>query len=84
LRDWLKRPDYIFYDKNLTAIVPMEFCYPGKGKFGYLPPQPECTAKWHSLLIKPDPLKIILLVGKYAQYYYLKNKLTLTARLINW
>ena len=73
-----------FYDKNTLSIVPMGFCYPGKGKSGDLPPRKECAPKWHPLLVKKDPRKIILLVGKYAQDYYLRVKKTLTERIRNW
>tara|TARA_R110002124_G_scaffold44656_3_gene135909 strand:- start:8799 stop:8912 length:114 start_codon:yes stop_codon:yes gene_type:complete len=33
--------DEDFYDKSKIAIIPMGFCYPGKGKQGDLPPRPE-------------------------------------------
>ncbi|WP_421958284.1 uracil-DNA glycosylase family protein [Pseudoalteromonas phenolica] len=32
LRDWLGVTEAQFYDPDLFAIVPMAFCYPGKGK----------------------------------------------------
>lgn len=38
LRSWLGVHDEEFYDENKFAIVPMGFCYPGKGKSGDLPP----------------------------------------------
>lgn len=63
----------------------MGFCYPGKGKSGDLPPRPECAPLWHDLLMKNMPdIKLTLLVGSYAQSYYLKkhsyNTLTETVR----
>lgn len=84
LRVWLKMTEQQFFDKNIMSIVPMGFCYPGKGKSGDLPPRKECAPKWHPLLVKLDPSKIILLVGKYAQDYYLRDQKTLTERIKNW
>ncbi|GAC20069.1 uracil-DNA glycosylase family protein [Paraglaciecola arctica] len=84
LRVWLNMSKHTFYDKNTLSIVPMAFCYPGKGKSGDLPPRTECAPKWHPLLVQQEPTKIILLVGKYAQDYYLKDKRTLTERIKNW
>lgn len=84
LRDWLDISEDTFYDKNTLSIVPMGFCYPGKGKSGDLPPRLECAPKWHPLLIQQDTSKVILLVGKYAQDYYLRDKKTLTERVKNW
>ena len=47
LRRWLKLDKPTFYDERHIAIVPMGFCYPGKGKSGDLPPRPECAPLWH-------------------------------------
>ena len=61
----------------------MGFCYPGKGKSGDLPPRKECAPLWHpSLLEHMHQVKLVILVGKYAQDYYLNdpNK-TLTSRV---
>jgi uracil-DNA glycosylase len=53
----------------------MGFCYPGKGKSGDLPPRKECAPLWHNLIFSQlDNVKLTLLIGKYAQDYYLKNK----------
>ncbi|WP_233267360.1 uracil-DNA glycosylase family protein [Paraglaciecola sp. L3A3] len=84
LRDWLNIDEACFYNKDILAIVPMGFCYPGKGKSGDLPPRPECAPKWHSDLLKTSRPKLILLIGKYAQDYYLPDKKSLTARLQGW
>jgi uracil-DNA glycosylase len=84
LRIWLEMTEQTFYDKNTLSIVPMGFCYPGKGKSGDLPPRPECAPKWHPLLVQKNTSKVILLVGKYAQDYYLRDKRTLTERIRNW
>jgi uracil-DNA glycosylase len=66
------------------SIVPIGFCYPGKNKSGDLPPRPECAPKWHPLLVPQDTSRVVLLVGKYAQDYYLADKRNLTERVKNW
>ena len=72
LRKWLNMDRDTFYNNPSIAIVPMGFCYPGKGKSGDLPPRPECYAAWHKKLfaLMPD-VEIILLIGLYAQKQYL-------------
>ena len=82
LREWMQVTREQFYDPEQIAIVPMGFCYPGKGASGDLPPRRECAPLWHERLLAAMPnLRCILLIGSYAQNYYLaKNKkLTLTA-----
>ncbi|QNJ97550.1 uracil-DNA glycosylase family protein [Constantimarinum furrinae] len=75
LRKWLNVSDEDFYDTAKFAIVPMGFCYPGRGKSGDLPPRKECAAQWHEQLMHSMPkLKLTLLVGMYAQNYYLKDR----------
>lgn len=39
LRRWLGVSKEQFYDDQLFALVPMGFCYPGKGNSGDLPPR---------------------------------------------
>jgi uracil-DNA glycosylase len=73
LRDWLDMDDETFYDERGIAIVPMGFCYPGvNDKGGDLPPRPECAPMWHKPIRDALPnVKLILLVGQYAQKFYL-------------
>jgi len=83
LRDWLGVEKDVFYDTSKIALVPMGFCYPGTGKSGDLPPRKECAPLWHTKLFsKFQNVQLILLVGKYAQDYYLgktaKKNLTTT------
>ena len=74
LRAWLGMDAAEFYDPTKTAVLPMGFCYPGKGKSGDLPPRPECAPLWHpSLLPYLAPRRLTLLVGRYAQAAYLKE-----------
>jgi uracil-DNA glycosylase len=81
LRRWLGVSKEEFYNNQLFGIMPMGFCYPGKGTSGDLPPRPECAPKWHNLLLaKMNHVQLILLIGQYSQKYYLreKSKSTLT------
>lgn len=74
LRRWLGVTDAQFYNKSLFSIMPMDFCYPGKGAHGDLPPDPECAKKWHPEILKRmlnKPLKI--LIGTYAINHYLAD-----------
>ena len=86
LRQWLQLEPERFYDESLVAIVPMGFCYPGRGKSGDLPPEPACAPLWHERLLEQMPnLALVLLVGSYAQNHYLgKSRETLTQRVQRW
>ncbi|CAM1349116.1 uracil-DNA glycosylase family protein [Tenacibaculum insulae] len=87
LRNWLGVTDDEFYDVKNFAIIPMGFCYPGKGKSGDLPPRKECAPKWHDVILNEMPnVKLIILIGMYAQKYYLKQsaKKTLTETVGNF
>lgn len=73
LREWLGVDKKTFYDAAKIALVPMGFCYPGKGKSGDLPPRPECAPLWHeSLLGKMKKVELVILIGQYSQKYYLR------------
>lgn len=81
LRNWLGVDKANFYNSNLVALMPMGFCFPGTGKTGDLPPRPECAPLWHDkLLAFMKKVKLTLLIGQYAQDYYLGNtkKVSLT------
>ena len=85
LREWLGVDEAAFYDTARFAIIPMGFCYPGKGSSGDLPPRPECAPLWHPQLFEQLPdIRLTLLIGQYAQRYYLgeraKRNLTETVR----
>jgi uracil-DNA glycosylase len=86
LRQWLQLDHECFYDESQIAIMPMGFCYPGRGKSGDLPPPPECAPLWHELLLQRLPaLELVLLVGSYAQNYYLgRSRETMTERVRRW
>lgn len=85
LRNWLQIDKTTFYDTTKIALVPMGFCFPGTGKTGDLPPRPECAPLWHEKLLNLMPnVELVLLIGQYAQKYYLgdnaKSTLTETVR----
>lgn len=64
----------VFYDEKKVAILPMGFCYPGKGKSGDLAPRAECAHTWRSkLLAELGQIKLTIVMGQYAQAYHLKN-----------
>jgi uracil-DNA glycosylase len=74
LRRWLGVTNEQFYDTHLFGIMPMGFCFPGIGKSGDLPPRPECAPLWHHQVLKHlTEVKLIILIGSYAQKYYLKG-----------
>ena len=87
LRDWLQIDRDFFYDEKRIAIIPAGLCYPGKGPSGDLPPRHECAPNWHPRLRAFLPkLRLTLLVGAYAQAYYLgrRKKPTLTETVEAW
>lgn len=87
LRRWLGIAPEAFYNTKNIAIVPMGFCYPGKGKSGDLPPRPECAPTWHDRVFSQmTNTQLVLLIGMYAQRYYLKEhaKNTLTETVRNY
>jgi uracil-DNA glycosylase len=88
LREWLQLESAQFYDAATVAIVPMGLCYPGRGPGGAdLPPRPECAPRWHRRLLDELPqVRLTLLLGQYAQRFYLgsRRKVTLTQTVHAW
>ena len=81
LRSWLGITREEFYDSDLIALLPMDFYYPGKGAHGDLPPRKDFAPKWHPRILAEMPdVQLIVLIGTYAQRYYLgkTTKPTLT------
>ncbi|MFA0965057.1 uracil-DNA glycosylase family protein [Roseivirga sp. BDSF3-8] len=73
LREWMGLDKEAFYDTKNLAIIPMGFCYPGTGKSGDLPPRRECAPLWHGPLLESlERVQLTLLIGAYAQRYYLR------------
>lgn len=86
LREWIGISREVFYDPQRIAILPMGFCYPGTGKFGDLPPRPECAASWRDqLMARLDNLQLTLVLGQYAQAWHLASaRLPLTQVVEDW
>lgn len=75
LRDWLGMTRAGFYDTRRVAILPTGLCFPGTGEHGDLPPRPECAPLWHPRFRAALPrIRLTLLVGQYAQTYYLGRR----------
>lgn len=86
LREWMGVDKNTFYDATQIAILPMGFCYPGKGKSGDLPPIPRCAETWRKDLLDRMPnIQLTLVIGQYAQEWHLQEKgKTLTEIVRNW
>jgi len=86
LRDWMHIDKATFYDAEKIAILPMGFCYPGKGHSGDLPPRSICADTWRTALMTQLPrVKLTLAIGQYAQAWHLANKQpTLTDTVRQW
>lgn len=85
LREWMGVSREEFYESEKIAHMPMDFYYPGKSQKGDNPPRKGFAEKWHLLLLEEMPkVKTIVLIGSYAQAFYLKDKreknLTLTVK----
>lgn len=87
LRHWLALDKDRFYDESHIAIMPMGLCYPGRGRSGDLPPRPECAPLWHHQVLALMPnIELTLLVGQYAQQFYLGKSFrgSLTETVTDW
>lgn len=86
LREWMGISKEVFYDEKQVAILPMGFCYPGKGKSGDLPPRPECAPQWRQpLLTGLKNIQLTLVIGQYAIAYHLPSEgKKVTEVVANW
>ena len=87
LRAWMGIEIASFYDATQIAIIPMGYCYPGRGNGGDLPPRRDCSRLWlDHLLAKLPRVEITLLVGLHAQRHFLGNrrKQSLTEAVKAW
>lgn len=75
LRDWMGITADEFYHSGRIGNLPLDFYFPGKGKSGDLPPRKGFAEKWHPRMLAAMPkVELIILVGAYAQHYYLPIK----------
>jgi uracil-DNA glycosylase len=87
LRTWMGLDTDGFYDESQIAIIPMGYCYPGRGNGGDLPPRPECATLWlDHLLAKLPRIELTLLIGLHAQRHFLGShrKRSLTETVKAW
>ena len=87
LREWMGVDTGRFYDESQVAIIPMGYCYPGRGTSGDLPPRRECARLWlDSLLAKLPRIELTLLIGLHAQRHFLsgRRKKSLTETIKAW
>lgn len=74
LRDWLGVNAEEFYDPTRIAILPMGFCYPGRGRSGDLAPRSECAPAWRKrLLANLGEVRLTVVIGRYAIDYHLPD-----------
>jgi uracil-DNA glycosylase len=87
LRSWMGLGNEAFYDARRIAIIPMGFCYPGRGPGGDMPPRRECAALWLDRLLAGMPhVELMLLVGRYSQRHFLgpRRKASLAETTAAW
>jgi uracil-DNA glycosylase len=74
-----------FYDRDLVAVVPMAFCFPGyDAKGSDLPPPPICAATWRAEVMASLPLvRLKLLIGGAAQGWHL-GRMPVAERVAAW
>jgi len=75
LRTWLGIDADTFYDEARVAILPMGFCFPGvDAKGSDRPPRRECAPMWRQAVLDRLPdLRLVLMVGGYAQRWHLSR-----------
>ena len=84
---WMGLDADAFYDSSRIAIIPMGYCYPGRGNGGDLPPRPECASLWlDQLLSRLRRIELTLLIGLHAQRHFLgkRRKASLTKTTEAW
>ncbi|MFC3032597.1 uracil-DNA glycosylase family protein [Pseudoalteromonas fenneropenaei] len=75
LRRWLGVNEQQFYDPSCFAIVPMAFCFPGRGKSGDNPPPVICQQTWHQrLLALNSNIQLTICIGSYAQQFHMAKQ----------
>ncbi len=85
LRGWMGVGPEVLWDRDLIAVVPMAFCFPGyDAKGSDLPPPPLCAATWAGPVMAALPrLRLRLLVGGAAMRWHLGAR-DVTATVADW
>ena len=85
LRAWLGIDRTTFYDPLRVALVPMGFCYPGRGAAGDAPPRPECAPTWRpEVLPRLSRIRLTVAAGRYAQAYHLGARGSVAETVRGW
>lgn len=83
LREWMGIGRETFYDKQRIAILPLSFCFPGRGERGDLPPRTECAPEWRNEFLSVIPnIKLTLILGAHAMAWHLPHKKRYTLRKV--
>jgi uracil-DNA glycosylase len=85
LRNWMGISRDVFYDRDVLAVVPMAFCFPGyDAKGADLPPPALCAATWRGRVMTDlGSVKLTLLVGGAAMGWHL-GRAPVAARVAAW
>lgn len=71
---WLGINKDSLYSEDFS-ILPMDFYYPGKGNSGDKAPRVFIAEEYHPLLLEElKNVRLTILIGAYAQKFYLKDK----------
>jgi uracil-DNA glycosylase len=75
----------VFYDRDVLAVVPMAFCFPGYDAQGAdLPPPAVCAATWRGRVMADlGSVRLTLLVGGAAMGWHL-DRAPVAARVAAW
>ena len=73
LRGWMGVGEDVFYDRDLVAVVPMAFCFPGyDAKGSDLPPPKICAETWRARVLEElSEVRLTLLIGGAAMGWHL-------------
>ncbi|MGE0279392.1 MAG: uracil-DNA glycosylase family protein [Rhizobiaceae bacterium] len=88
LREWLGMSRAEFYDRDMLAVLPMGFCFPGQdAKGGDLAPRRECAPAWRTKFLTAMPqVELVVAIGLYAQAWHLGDlrSASLTETVADW
>jgi uracil-DNA glycosylase len=75
LRAWMGVDKDVLYDESRIAIIPVGYCYPGRGKGGDMPPRRECATLWlNHVLARLPRIEVTLLIGQHTQGHFLGSR----------